>query len=352
MDQLQPEFGISLSSESCGQCLVCIRSCPFDAIEEKEEKVEINPEACQYCGICASSCPAGALEIFHYNYEVLRKLVDEVLSRKDEISFACRANPEAESSDIRLPCLGRLPAEILSYSVSRGARKIKLMPCDENFCRFEQGSRALVFRASLLNALLENLGAGEISVERLSSRVRYDERRCIACGYCAFICPYEALSFSAESTVLKIDEEKCMGCGKCVSVCPVFALEIEGYENEKFEAMVSEALEKGARRIYLGCRWSDYERFAEMRIEGENAFIPVVCSGFISENLVLHALWRGAEEVIVNSCIEDNCRLEKGNELAEKRVEGLRETLKSLGLHERVRFSSSSPKFHEKGGNA
>jgi len=344
----QSEFGISLLSESCGECLVCIRSCPFDAIKEKEE-VEIDPEACQYCGICASSCPAGALQIFHYSYDSLKKIVDEVLRMKPEVSFACRANPEAENSDIKLPCLGRLPVEILSYSISRGARKIELMPCEENFCRFEHGSRALVFRVSLLNALFESLGAGAISVERLSSRVKYDERRCISCGYCAFICPYDALSFTAESTVLKIEEEKCMGCGKCVSVCPVFALEIEGFESERFENMVSEALKRGARRIHLGCRWSDYERFSEMRVEGEDAFIPVICSGFISENLVIHALHEGAQEVIVNSCIENNCRLEKGNELAEKRFRELRALLKPLGLHDRIHLISSSPKFPEGG---
>jgi len=221
----------------------------------------------------------------------------------------------------------------------------KLLPCEEDFCRFELGSRTLIRRAALLNSLFSQLNLGEVVIEKLSSRINYDAERCISCGYCAFVCPYDALEFAAESTTVRVNEEKCMGCGRCVSICPVFALELDGFPTKSFEEMVSEALKQGARRIHFGCRWSDYERFDEMRVEGEDAFIPVVCSGFVSENLILHALCEGAQEVFLVACSGDDCRLKEGNRLAEERVEKLKKLLESIGVHEKVHLVSSSPKF-------
>jgi|Deesub1362A_J573_1020465.scaffolds.fasta_scaffold00906_6 Fe-S-cluster-containing hydrogenase component 2 len=347
----EPEFRLKVLENNCGLCLTCIRSCPFDAISEEREEIIIDPEKCQYCGICASSCPAEALEIFHYDLKSLIGLIEEILKEKEEIIFACRANAEAEEADIKLPCLGRLPAEAVIYSISRGAKSVKLFPCEESFCRFELGSRVLSYRSEMLNSVFFQLGDEvRIEIERFSSKVIYDERRCIACGNCAFVCPYDALSFSAESTVVHVDEEKCMGCGKCVSICPAFALEIKGYSSNEFEKTISELLEKGAKRIYLGCKWSDYDRFSEINVRGEDAFVPVLCSGFVSDTLILHTLHEGAEKVFVIACDNNECKLEEGNRLAEERVEKLKSLLRPLGIEDRVELIHSSPKYFLEGG--
>ncbi|WFD12281.1 4Fe-4S binding protein [Tepidibacter hydrothermalis] len=50
-----------------------------------------------------------------------------------------------------------------------------------------------------------------------------DNDKCISCGICKKLCPYEAITIEDK---LVIDEEKCFGCGLCVSKCPKGALGI------------------------------------------------------------------------------------------------------------------------------
>lgn len=46
--------------EKCTGCQTCLESCPFDAIEMKDEKAFIN-EYCNSCKTCLSVCPEGAI---------------------------------------------------------------------------------------------------------------------------------------------------------------------------------------------------------------------------------------------------------------------------------------------------
>ena len=48
-----------------------------------------------------------------------------------------------------------------------------------------------------------------------------DAERCAACGACAAICPFEAISVDGHA---EVDAEACMGCGVCVRACPEEAL--------------------------------------------------------------------------------------------------------------------------------
>lgn len=52
--------------EACTSCLICVRSCPFNAPFINSEGVsEIIAAKCRGCGICASECPARAITIQH-----------------------------------------------------------------------------------------------------------------------------------------------------------------------------------------------------------------------------------------------------------------------------------------------
>lgn len=50
-----------------------------------------------------------------------------------------------------------------------------------------------------------------------------DGDKCILCGICERVCPYDAIKVEDE---WKIDVDKCFGCGLCVTVCPTNALSI------------------------------------------------------------------------------------------------------------------------------
>jgi ferredoxin len=52
-----------------------------------------------------------------------------------------------------------------------------------------------------------------------------DSERCVGCGACAQICPFDAIEVVAGRAV--IDRERCMGCGVCVAKCPQDALGLE-----------------------------------------------------------------------------------------------------------------------------
>jgi electron transfer flavoprotein alpha subunit len=51
---------IIVRAEKCSGCRECVDSCPFTAIEIKEEKAYIN-EYCNFCSTCLGVCPEGAI---------------------------------------------------------------------------------------------------------------------------------------------------------------------------------------------------------------------------------------------------------------------------------------------------
>jgi len=55
--------------------------------------------------------------------------------------------------------------------------------------------------------------------------IEVDSEKCFSCGSCVALCPVEAISIDADSSV-KFDNEKCLGstCSLCVDACPARAI--------------------------------------------------------------------------------------------------------------------------------
>jgi electron transfer flavoprotein alpha subunit len=51
---------VKVNTDKCSGCKECVASCPFEAIEIKDEKAFIN-EYCQSCMACVTVCPEGAI---------------------------------------------------------------------------------------------------------------------------------------------------------------------------------------------------------------------------------------------------------------------------------------------------
>ncbi len=65
-----------------------------------------------------------------------------------------------------------------------------------------------------------------------------DQEKCIGCGKCVEVCPYNWRYLEeGKSTV---DQDLCIGCGRCVSVCPTKAISIDVQDPDLIEKFITE----------------------------------------------------------------------------------------------------------------
>jgi len=66
----------SVDKDLCTGCKICVRICPFNAIEKDEEGYAYVQEAlCKGCGVCGASCPEKAISIKHFtNDQILSEI--------------------------------------------------------------------------------------------------------------------------------------------------------------------------------------------------------------------------------------------------------------------------------------
>ena len=198
-------------------------------------------EKCQVCAICYSSCPAKAITVVYYDMNSLTGYLEDAKDEyeSDSLVITCKGSTFdfedveklfgiSEFIPLSVPCVGRIPAEVLLEAVSTvGIKAIYILACDEDYCRFERGSLTARLRVTALNALLEQLGYGRevIRLNQHSLKVKADRNKCISCGNCVFYCPYDAARL--EHGAASFDLELCRGCGLCVTLCPALALDLE-----------------------------------------------------------------------------------------------------------------------------
>ncbi len=64
--------GIQIHPERCTLCEACLLVCPFDALERRNDRIEVNA-ACKVCRICLKACPEGAIELLSEPLDVVDK---------------------------------------------------------------------------------------------------------------------------------------------------------------------------------------------------------------------------------------------------------------------------------------
>ena len=53
-------MAVLISKEKCKGCSLCVKACPFAAIDMVEKKAVIN-DKCTMCGTCVEACKFGAI---------------------------------------------------------------------------------------------------------------------------------------------------------------------------------------------------------------------------------------------------------------------------------------------------
>jgi F420-non-reducing hydrogenase iron-sulfur subunit len=94
--------------------------------------------------------------------------------------------------------------------------------------------------------------------------------------------------------------------------------------------------------IAFCCNWCSYAAadlagISRMQYPGSIRIIRVMCSGMVHPEMVLHALNKGADGVMIIGCHLGECHYIKGNEMALARAEVIADTLEDLG-YESERF--------------
>ena len=71
--------------------------------------------------------------------------------------------------------------------------------------------------------------------QQKANELLWNQEKCTGCGWCAKICPQNAIHMEKEIPVL--DRKKCTGCGKCVMECLESARERSGEQKTVCELL-------------------------------------------------------------------------------------------------------------------
>ncbi|MDG6996048.1 MAG: hydrogenase iron-sulfur subunit [Nitrososphaerota archaeon] len=165
--------------------------------------------------------------------------------------------------------------------------------------------------------------------------------KCTKCQRCVVVCPYGAIKGQLGKSIEFISA-MCQGCGTCVAECTVDgALTQEGFTDEQVMAQVDAALEEDAKKklLIFACNWCSYAGadlagVMKLQYPTSTRIIRTMCSGRVSQKLVMYAFSKGAGGVLVTGCHIGDCHYINANENTRKRVEKWRHALKTRGVNE------------------
>ncbi len=85
------------------------------------------------------------------------------------------------------------------------------------------------------------------------------------------------------------------------------------------------------------CNWCSYAGadlagVSRLQYPASLRIIRVMCSGMVHPNLVIEALTKGADGILICGCHPGDCHYREGNLRAEKRAEAIRLMLEDFGI--------------------
>jgi heterodisulfide reductase subunit A-like polyferredoxin/coenzyme F420-reducing hydrogenase delta subunit len=179
----------TIESEVCASlhCKLCVSTCPYGALYiDEEEELKVNEALCMGCGICSATCPSGANSLDAWETEAILAEVDAVTDEGSIVAFLCkwsaygaadqagyeRLSVPASARIIRIPCSGRVDAQMVAGAFARGAGSVLIGACYPDSCHYGTGNTRARSRVMLLRTFLSELGvdASRLRLEYFGTR--------------------------------------------------------------------------------------------------------------------------------------------------------------------------------------
>jgi len=182
------------------------------------------------------------------------------------------------------------------------------------------------------------MAKGKVTVEAITPKLIVEN--CTACGLCARVCPYSAITVDKEMKKTEIIDAACAGCGTCGAECPFDALIMRHFTDDQIYAQIDAVTEQDPEKkiIAFCCNWcsyagADFAGVSRMQYPTNVRIIRTMCSGRVNRKFVERAFARGAAAVLVSGCHLGECHYINANYQTQKRIEKLWKKMERLELN-------------------
>ncbi len=176
------------------------------------------------------------------------------------------------------------------------------------------------------------------SVKQHPAIADLDQSRCSKCGLCASVCPFTAITWEKKQPA-ELIPALCAGCGTCAAACPSAAIIMRHFTDQQILAQVHALLAENPqdRVVVFACNWCSYAGadmagISRMEYPATGYLVRTMCSGRVSEEMVLEAFRHGAPMVLVSGCHYADCHYIDANRQTVKRVQRLWNKLERAGV--------------------
>ena len=169
-------------------------------------------------------------------------------------------------------------------------------------------------------------------------------QRCTQCKRCTVECPFGAIDEDEKGTP-RFNPYRCRRCGICMGACPERIISFKNYSVDMIAGMVKaievpDEFEDKPRILIFACENDAYPALDQAGMshaayDASVRVIPLRCLGSMNIVWIADALSRGIDGVMLMGCKfgdDYQCHFIRGSELANRRLENVKDTLQRLQL--------------------